>query len=267
MGFVDWFLTTVSSATLIGFAAWLLKGVITARLTRAVQFEFDKKLEGLRADIQSKEAQIQALRNGALTALVSRQAAVDSRRLQAVDQLWAAFNALAPARTAATWMSVLNVDYVMKRAVDDPKVREYFGMFGVVDLNALFIPEAWKARPHVSRLAWALFEAYRAIVTLAVTKLHMLQKGIDVSLVDHGRVADLVTAAMPEKVIDAPEMAVLTSLLDELETKLLHEFTRMLAGEEADMASVKQADAIVKAARKLNEGLQNAEQTEAQFAN
>lgn len=265
MGFLSWLLTTVSSATLIGIVAWLLKGLITTRLTRAVQFEFDKKLENVRAELQSNETQIQALRNGALTALVSRQTAVDSRRLQAVDELWAAFNALAPARTAATWMSVVNVDYAMKRAAHDPKVREFFGLFGVVDLNALYVPEAWKARPHVSRLAWALFEAYRAIVTLAVTKLHLLQKGIDVGIIDHGRVADLVAAALPEKVLDAPDMAVLTSLLDQLEAKLLNEFTQMLAGEEADMASVKQADAIAKAVRELNEGLQKAEQAEAQF--
>lgn len=267
--FVEWLLSTVSSATLLAGVVWLMKGVITTRLTSAVQHQFNEKLESIRAehrkaealfkaDLQSKETQIQVLRSGALSALASRQAAIDQRRLIAVDQLWMALNALAPARAVANWMTVVKFDSAIKLTAKDPKARELFEAFGKVDLNSAYVDEAWKARPFVSSLAWALFSAYRAIVSLAATQLRLLQVGLDIDVVDNKKIAALVIAALPDRSAYIAEhgASALPFLLDELETKLLDEFTRMLSGVDADLASLKQAAAILQATETLNADLQ-----------
>src|SRR5438105_1233155 len=108
MELVPWF-PAITTTALLAAVLWASRELISTRLTRTVQHEFDKKIESLRADfraseerfkaeLREKEAEISALRSGALSVLASRQAALDKRRLEAVDQIWTAFNALSPAR-------------------------------------------------------------------------------------------------------------------------------------------------------------------------
>jgi len=90
---------------LLGVALWLSRSIIETRLRASVQGEFDAKLEVLKGDIRSseerlgarlreKEAELEALRSGALSAMTSRQVVLDNRRLEAVDQLWSAYTEL-----------------------------------------------------------------------------------------------------------------------------------------------------------------------------
>lgn len=83
---------------LLAFALWLGRKLIVTRLAKSVEHEFNTKLEAVRAefrekdellkaDLRLKESEIAALRGGAMTAMASRQMAVDKRRLEAVDQL------------------------------------------------------------------------------------------------------------------------------------------------------------------------------------
>mgnify|MGYP007037817717 CR=1 FL=1 len=69
--------------------AWLGRHLITTRLKASVQHEFDEKLEAIRtefrkseesfkSDLRAKENQIAALQGGALSGMVSRQAALGS---------------------------------------------------------------------------------------------------------------------------------------------------------------------------------------------
>jgi hypothetical protein len=97
MSVFDW-IPALSTTSLFAAVLWLLRSVISTRLRASVQHEFNEKVETLKtdlrkseesfkADLRSKEAQIEALRSGALSGLTSRQAALDARRIQAVDQL------------------------------------------------------------------------------------------------------------------------------------------------------------------------------------
>ena len=97
MSFLDW-VPAISTTALLGFALWLLRSVISTRLAKSVQHEFDSKLEALRtnfrkneesfkADLRAKETQIEALRSGAMAGLANRQAALDKRRIEAVPSV------------------------------------------------------------------------------------------------------------------------------------------------------------------------------------
>lgn len=97
MDLISW-LPSVTTTALLALALWLGRNLIATRLVKSVEHEFNTKLESLRAelrkneelfkaDLRSKEAEIAALRGGAMTAMASRQVALDKRQLDAVDQI------------------------------------------------------------------------------------------------------------------------------------------------------------------------------------
>lgn len=261
------FAGTLSTTVLVALVLWLFRQLIQNRLKAAVEHEFNIKLAALRselrnseemfkAELRAKEVEIQDLQNSALSAMAGRQMAVDKRRLEAIDQLWSAVNDLSRSRGIATTVSLIKFDEVSKRIETEPKLQEFFRAFGEVNLQATLKEEGWKARPHVSRLAWAYFSAFRAIVAVSTAKLYLLQKGLGSNFTVN--VENMVKTALPHRAeyIDKHGEAALPWLLDELETSLLDEFARMASGKETDQESVKRAAEIlaaVKDVQKQNE--------------
>lgn len=257
----DW-LPPISTAAALGIVGWLLRSWISARLTKSIGFEFDKKLEllraehrtseeKLRADLQAKETEIATLRASAMTALSNRQSAVDKRRLDAIDQLWASVLSMNKARGISLMMSMLKFEAVAEQAKQDPKMREFLETIGAgfniaTDLK---IDEASKARPFVSPLAWGIFTAMTAIVANGATKWYVAKGGLGAKdFSDQGALANMVKAALPEysSYVDKTCMPELHPLVEKLELKLLEEFRLMMSGAEADRASVRQAAEIMK---------------------
>lgn len=265
MDMISW-LPSVTTTSLLAIALWLGRNLIATRLTKTVEHEFSTKLESLRAelrekeevlkaDLRSKEAEIAALRDSAITAMASRQVALDKRRLEAVDQLWSAVTALSPAKGISAFMAITKFEAVAKEAVRNEKVRQVFEAIGSgVDPNKIDLSQSVKARPFVSPMAWALFSAYQAIAMQAVFKLQIIKAGIDAkNLLDKDSVAKLVKAALPHQAsyVDKYGEAGYHYLLEELEDSLLKEFQKMLAGAEADKAGIEQAAEIVKQSNEI----------------
>jgi hypothetical protein len=128
-------LPSIGTTSALLLALWLGRNLIKTRLVKSVEHEFNTKLESLRsefrrreeelrADLRSKEADITALRNGAMTAMASRQMALDQRRLQAVDQLWSAISALLPAKGISSAVVILNFEGIAKEAARNEQFRE-----------------------------------------------------------------------------------------------------------------------------------------------
>src|SRR3990172_12640744 len=190
MNLTDW-IPAISTTSLLAGALWLMRSLIIARLTKSVQHEYDGKLEVLRSDLRrneetfkaelrAKDAQIELLRSGVISGLASRQAALDKRRIEAVDQLWSAVVALAPAKTASTMMATIKFDAASKDAAKNPQFRQIFEvMGGAIDLNKIGGANASQMRPFVSEMSWAIFSAYQAIIMFAILQLQMLKVGLD----------------------------------------------------------------------------------------
>jgi len=198
MSLFDW-IPAISTTALLGIVLWLLRSVISTRLKASVQHEFDQKLESMRAalraseealkaDLREKEAQIAALRSGAISALASRQAALDRRRIEAVDQLWSAVTSLGPAKALSATMAIVKFENTVKEAARNPAVREMFSaMGGKASMRESSWTDAAKARPFVSPMAWALYMAYQSIVSVAVIKLEAIKAGLDMpDIIDKG---------------------------------------------------------------------------------
>jgi hypothetical protein len=213
---MDWF-TWIPAGTL-ALLLWLGRNLIATRLKASVEHEFKEKLEEVKADLQAKENQIAALQSGALTGLASRQAALDTRRLQAVDDLWTSLQAL--------------------KALSE-----------TVDTFRLDLSNADRARPYVSDIAWALFSAYKAIVLQGVVFVEMWKRGTDPTpILDTKPIAILIKAVLPESSasIDKWDSALFHRMLEPLENRLLTELRSTLKGTESDEATVKQAASILK---------------------
>ena len=261
---MDW-IPALSTTSAFAVIIWLSRNLIVTRLTNAVRHEYDEKIEKLKtelrqseeafkADLRAKEAQIDALRSGALSGMANRQAAIFQRQLRAIEQLWEAVVSLGPAKAASAWMAVVKFEAAAKEAAKNPRFREMFEIIGNIDLNNMQTNQAVKTRPFISQLAWAYYSAYQAIVFHAVARLHMLKNGIDmVEVIDSEGVTKLVKVALPHQVeyIEKYGPGAFHYLLDELESNLLLAFQLMLKGEEADKDTLEKAAAIIKQSESL----------------
>ncbi len=266
MSITDW-IPPISTIAGLGFIGWLLRNWISTRLAKSVGFEFDRKLELLkaeyrineerfRADLRGKEVEIATLRAGAMAALSNRQIAVDKRRLDAIEQLWASVLSLSKARGISLLMSGLKFDAVAERAEYDPKMRDFLVTIGGgFNLSTdLRLDEASKARPFVSPLAWAIFVAIAGIISNGVMKWHVAQGGLGAKdFSDHSALAKVIKTALPDypSTLDGKGVTDLHFLVEELELKLLAEFRVMMGGAEVDRESIQQAAEILKYSEEL----------------
>ncbi len=265
MNLYDW-IPAVSTSSALGVALWLCRRLILTRLKASVEYEFNHKLEEIRAghrkseeqfkaDLRGKETQIEALRSGVISGMVSRQVAVDKRRIAAVDQLWSAVMLFGAAKWVSGVMACVKFEAAAKKAAKDPKARALFASMGELpDLKKLDLSAADKARPFVSQTAWALYSAYRAILSVAVMRMYMLQEGIeDEGLIDENAIRKVITLALPHQAdtIEKFGVGACHHLLDELEARLLEELTRLLEGGEANIRSLEQAAKILEESQRV----------------
>lgn len=262
---MSWF-PALTTTGLLALALWLFRQLIATRLTKSVEHEFDTKIESLRSDLRASEERLKAqlrekdndiaaLRGGALSALASRQAALDKRRLEAVDQLWTAYSSLAPARAIAAYMAVVKFESAAKLTEHDPKARQLFEAFGAgFDAKSMNHADAAKARPYVTPMVWAIFIAIQAVIAHSVMRWHLLKGGLgSKDFVDHKAIEKLVTAVLPHyaEYLEKNGPSSYYYVLEVLDTKFLAEVQSMLAGTETDRASIEQAAEILRQAQAL----------------
>lgn len=261
MALIEW-LPAVTTTSLLALVGWLSRNLISTRLTKSVEHEFNEKLELLRAqlreaderfkaDLRTKEVEISLLRSGALSAMASRQIAIDKRRLEAIDQLWAAFNSYSGARLLSTTLNTIKFEEAAKASAKDPNARKLFEDLGTgFDHKLIDNASAVKARPFLSAMSWATYKAYTAICMHAVLRWQVLRFGLGANkLIDDEAIKKLILTALPyyTEYLEKFGPDSYYYVLDALETKLLQEIQQMLSGVEADQASIKQAAEILRA--------------------
>lgn len=268
MSIGDWIPATVVTGAW-SLVLWHYKERVGAYLTKGIQHNFDVRLAAVQSEFREKEAQFQAdlrakekqmelLRTGALSALSSRQSAVDKRRLEAVDQIWEALTALAPARATASWMATFKMEPLAEAAANNPDLRKFLATFDCDPMKLQPSAEAAnKARPFITPIAWAFFRTYQSIVMFAVAQSKLLQTGLKHDFLKTESMIDLVKQALPEysTYLDEHGFAAANSLLDKLEERLLTELRASIDGAAQDEANVERAAKILSASRKVEADL------------
>jgi hypothetical protein len=137
---MEW-VPAISTTTMLAIVLWLGRNLIITRLTNAVKHEYDEKIESFkaslrkneetfRADLKAKETQIDALRSGALSGIVNRQAVLYERQLNAVEKLWEAVIFLSSAKYVSQFMASVKFDVSAQEAARSEQFREFFKKIG-----------------------------------------------------------------------------------------------------------------------------------------
>lgn len=266
MQFADW-IPAITTTGALSLAVWLFRSMITTRLTSSVQHEFDRKLEKVKSDFRATEreiemklaqrnAELEALRSGALSGITQRKSLLDKRRLEAIDQLWGTLVANQRSRALAMTMSVMNLEEIAKEVEKDDRVRDFVKTAGGgFDPSKQEYVAANLARPYLSNMAWALYSAIQAITGYYIAHWAALSNGIDSrKMISNESVQKLIVAAAPEyqDYLQKHGLSASFNLLERLDTLLLAELNRMAIDHEQDKNSINQAAEILEQARNLN---------------
>jgi hypothetical protein len=231
-----------------------LRGVIE----KGLQHGFDRELEKLKAQLQAKDAQIDALRGGALNALTSRSTALDQRRLKAVEAVWAATVAQGRHKMAAKFVSGLKIEAILKASASQDHEGEKIRFLGQMLLEASGLGkigqgEVLEALPDTERLfvpplAWAAFNAFRSVTSHAVIILITVKSGVGSDILkDNAEVVDMVKAVLPHssRFLDDNKETGIYYLTDQLQEKVFSELLGSFSDSAIDKKVVEQASTIL----------------------
>uniref|UniRef100_UPI00188A176A hypothetical protein n=2 Tax=Vibrio anguillarum TaxID=55601 RepID=UPI00188A176A len=242
--FIDWIPSLITTGG-VGVIVFLSKNLLITRLTNAVKYEYDAKLEEMKnshklteqrlyAEIQKREHELATIRDSALSGLAHRQSLLFERQLQAVDNLWQAYIALSPAKVVAIMMSRVKIDEVSKTIGHDSKLQDFFQMIGKnVDMEKLGAVQPASLRPFVSEPIWAYFSAYQSIVLHYVVLAKMFELGLGEKMTKSDELVNLLKKVLPhqKEFIEKYQVEGAFYLLDEVEQKLLKEINDFLSGK------------------------------------
>jgi hypothetical protein len=256
MQWEDWLPALISSGTVAVLASAVVyvgRDIVKAGIEKRIQHKFDQQIETVRtnlrqteeqfkSDLRAKEVEISALRNGALTALTTRQTSLDKRRLEAAERIW----------SSVATMSVIKIDAMAKLAAREPTIQQMFQVLGKgYDLNNRPNDPAKYERPFVTDAVWALWSAYQLAVLYPVAQMKLVELGLDNprEAMNEENAKKVMKAALPHLAayIDQHGPVAFYYLLEELELKLIAALREMLEGAEVDQATVAQSASIMKA--------------------
>lgn len=283
---MDLLLNTFASAAVLAaltaFAGifWrdIWRDVLAKWITSRVTYGFDRDIETLRSqlrkaeetfrsEIRANERRVGSVADVALGVLSGRQSALDARRLQAIEKLWAVKAKLDSAKLSAMVMAAMDFEAAAKLSAKDPEVRAFLKMLSEQSpINQLNkenqLPGLESERPFLSPVVWALYRAYSVALLLPILQLMFLSTGVAKSRPLNNKPAnDVLRAALPEyaPLIDQAGSACHYRLIEPLEEKLLVATQDMLSGKEADAASLAQAADILKVASRFTTKTMDAE--------
>ena len=258
------------ATVVIALAVPAIRALVGKYVAGIVQHHFDHRIEILKsdlrrseekfaADLKNNEQQLRTLAETALSLRSTRQAALDARRLMAVEKLWAAKIATDRMRMAASFVSILNLKELFKAAENGDrrimKIGEMLEKAAGLDLRKDLPPaSALSERPFLSPDIWVLFSAYQGVMSFSVLVLKATSLGTTRFIKKEDTLQPLMLLALPEyrSYIERYGFSGYYHLLDILEQKLLNAIAEMLDGKVLDDVTLLRSAEIMSAVRGLD---------------
>ncbi|MEQ8508476.1 MAG: hypothetical protein RIB43_05700 [Rhodospirillaceae bacterium] len=263
--------STAASTVIVALLIWLCRSWLIERLKGSIKHEYDKDLEGHKAEIRRtnneemetikaehrrNEAELAALTNGVLSGRMNRQSLVDQRKIKAVETVWGAANELKPLKQLAGFMVAFKLDALVKRTPNEPNLQKIISVLSKNASEKKYESLADNERPFLGDMAWAYFAAYQSILGVVFGISKALEVGLKEAdqMIDKEKVKNLIKTVLPHQseFIDSHEITSLYYLLEELEEKLLAELKKTLQGEETDQTEIELAKKIIEGVNKVN---------------
>ncbi|MHA1545065.1 MAG: hypothetical protein ACTSUY_01405, partial [Alphaproteobacteria bacterium] len=181
MTWADW-IPALSTSTLLAVLGFVVGTYYKARVESAIKSKFDLKLEELKSKLRSaeetikakileKDEQIAALRGGALSEMANRHTALDKRRLDAIEMLWVAVVGYGQTKFLSRMLAPIKMEYAIDAAAkqdeDGKKIRDFadvlWNISGIDKFKPIEPPD--RERPFLPPIIWALFSAYRRVLS------------------------------------------------------------------------------------------------------
>jgi len=262
----DWIPAGLLTAV-IAVAAPFVGLFLKSWIEKALQSDFDRRLEELRArlkldeerlrsELQARDTQIAALRSGALSGMAARQNLIGERRIRACEALWSAVVDLGPLKTASAMTAPLNMDVMIKRAEGSSRDAKALQDFADMMWKSLGLdthkhdPKPDRERLFLSPISWSLFTAYRQVLNYPLILLAAVRTGVGPGLLKDPptEILDVVKAALPHQIeyIEKYGAKGLSFLIQQLEDRLLTALKADVSGSSIDEETVDQAADIIR---------------------
>lgn len=180
-----------------------MRDTIAKFFSKAVEHQFEKKIESFKADIRDNERELDQIRSFLVSARRERDSAIQAKRLEAAETLLRARDALSQFTMLVEYMKILNGEQILKYG-DDPKVTgliealmqpfdvdEKAKLFGKIDRTA--------PRLYLSDRSLKLFDVYNSIIGQAITmmKLYSIPLRNKADLINPGILSEKVIELAP----------------------------------------------------------------------
>ncbi len=272
MNFSEWIPAIASSTlstALLAFVGVVAKGTVE----KQIQSRFDAKLEGLkadyrlreellRADLRSRDTDLESLRRNALSGAAARQTIIDKRQIEALERVWAAVVGRRSQKLLLNQMQILNLDEIRKTISTAPQhdraaTKEFLAVMsrvcGVDKMEPL--GDVTLDKPFVDPLVWSLYTTYTSLLAYGWTHFSFLKDGVEHKgfLKGPDDLIAIIKKVLPHRsdFLDKHGESGLFHLGDELEDKLLAALRDVLDGRQLDEAAIKRSHEIVQMAETL----------------
>lgn len=164
---------------IIGLIMLAFKTFIKAWIDNRIHAISAKEIARFRSELDAEKAHIAAIRDGVLSGRMSRQAIVDQRRFNAIDQLWASVLELDHHAMVPRFLEVIKLDVVFDKVESEPKFRELFTFFGKMNPTEPPIKATNFQRHYIPQRVSDLYGLYVGIIGLSVGIVSAAQNGFD----------------------------------------------------------------------------------------
>ena len=242
----------VGGAGLAGFA---LRSAVKRYVDGAIGAGFDRKLEGVKSELRNRESELSLIKSNLLSGRTSRQSLLDKRRIDAVENLWAATLRLDFLRHHASTMAILKIDAVAAQASTDPKIRDFLNDISGGDQTEKVAAVGGETeRPFLPDDVWRIFAAYRGLLTYCYMRLRFAAIGATSVMKDEAFAIAPIKDVMPHfsDYLDKYGLSGATQLIDPLRELLLTALRSALDDREGEDQGM---DRVIKMIDRFNSSL------------
>ena len=256
--FSMWILTTLTSSAAIallgGFAVWLGRTWISARLTASLRTQTEMELATFRSRLEAAERQVNSVRDAGLEAARSTNAAVLRERVIATREIARALVELNSIAALSMLIAGLTTEWVIKNAGLSHATTFAEGLLKASNAESLLtrVYALGEYRPFVTEQSWALFSAIQSFYAARVAKCAVLRAG-NAEMARRLWHADserkLIETIIPAQLdaYDRNPFEVENTFAETVRSELLNELRRGLSGGHTGAEAVHDARAILSA--------------------
>lgn len=262
--------SAISSTLILGVLAFLSRSYISSWLSarfnslyqirveeiramrqtemESLKGEIAKEIEKIRAEYSAQSREIDAIRAGIFGPRAARQAIIDKRRIESIEEIWDSLRELKSLTGIVMTLAVTNFDVLAAEAEENDAVRTTFKQM-TGDLNKFEINRklAHVARLYIPPLAYSLFDAYRVTIAYSRARMAVIHYGVGKdAMKGPEEVIALLGEAVPlmKDRLDKVGVYAFPEAMEALEKRILDELQNALGGKAEDEENFKSAKAL-----------------------